>query len=103
MACSKSANTDQFRPNQVNSKMAMKRKTPSAVITTFDAGKFSRGGSRQPQMITIPSAKKWMTAVSLHASISAAENAARAAVNKDFFCHALQPDKIKPSVVATNK
>ena len=30
-------NTDQFRPNQVNSKIAVNRKTPSAVATIFSA------------------------------------------------------------------
>ena len=51
----------------------------------------------------MPMAKKWMTAVSLHASISAAQNPASAADETDCFFKARPPDRIKPSVAATNK
>ena len=46
------------------------------------------------------SAKKWMTAVSLHASISAAQKPVSVASQMEFFFSVCQPERISPSVAA---
>src|ERR1035437_3428788 len=105
MARNKSARPAQFRPNQVNSKITVKIKTASAVATTcsdLERGSTTllsdwatsrpvpkRGLIRALQSRPMPAAQakaqKWMTAVSLHASISAAQSPASAAGKRDFF------------------
>ena len=78
---------DQFCPPQVNSKIAVKTKATAMVNQIRSRGNLFRAASenasqwRQP----VPSAKKWMTAVSLHASISAAHTAGERGGRKRFF------------------
>src|SRR5260221_3579203 len=109
MACSKSENTGQFRPNQVNSKTVTKRKTAPPTKMLFNNEPPANG---LPGFRLVPSqqassatemAKKWMTAVSLHASMTAAQKPATTVDEREFVLSARQPERINPSVAATNK
>ena len=92
MAWSKSANTVQFRPNQVKSKIAVKIKTPSAVSRDFigDLEIFQKNGFRSIAQIKKKQRhgeREEMNDVRFpcFASISAAQNPASAAEQNRFF------------------